>query len=100
MTLSMISVFLYCKFLKFPMDQNVGQRARSLLDPGPFLIKPKYWTSRQYPIRITILLIFSYFRTYKNLEKRVIVECDGETIPLPSLQGTIYILRQQILDIF
>ena len=100
MTLSMISVFLYCKFLKFPMDQNVGQRARSLLAPGPFLIKPKYWTSRKYPIRITILLIFSYFRTYKNLEKRVIVECDGETIPLPSLQGTIYILRQHILDLF
>ncbi len=25
-------------------------------------------------------------RTYKNLEKRVILECDGEAIPLPSLQ--------------
>ena len=28
-------------------------------------------------------------RTYKNLEKRVILECDGETIPLPSLQGIV-----------
>ena len=28
-------------------------------------------------------------RTYKNLEKRVIVECDGEPIPLPSLQGIV-----------
>ncbi len=27
-----------------------------------------------------------FFRTYKNLEKRVILECDGEAIPLPSLQ--------------
>ncbi|KAG8456779.1 hypothetical protein GDO86_002529 [Hymenochirus boettgeri] len=26
-------------------------------------------------------------RTYKNLEQRVILECDGVTIPLPSLQG-------------
>ena len=29
------------------------------------------------------------YRTYKNLEKRVIVECDGEPIPLPSLQGIV-----------
>ena len=28
-------------------------------------------------------------RTYKNLEKRVILECDGEAIPLPSLQGIV-----------
>ena len=28
-------------------------------------------------------------KTYKNLEKRVILECDGETIPLPSLQGIV-----------
>ena len=33
--------------------------------------------------------IFETFRTYKNLEKRVILECDGETIPLPSLQGIV-----------
>ncbi|XP_078785946.1 diacylglycerol kinase delta isoform X3 [Oryzias latipes] len=26
-------------------------------------------------------------RTYKNLEQRVLLECDGRTIPLPSLQG-------------
>ena len=30
-----------------------------------------------------------YNRTYKNLEKRVILECDGEAIPLPSLQGIV-----------
>ena len=30
-----------------------------------------------------------FCRTYKNLEKRVIVECDGEAIPLPSLQGIV-----------
>ena len=30
-----------------------------------------------------------YCRTYKNLEKRVILECDGEAIPLPSLQGIV-----------
>ena len=29
------------------------------------------------------------YRTYKNLEKRVILECDGESIPLPSLQGIV-----------
>ena len=34
-------------------------------------------------------VIFETFRTYKNLEKRVILECDGETIPLPSLQGIV-----------
>ena len=28
-------------------------------------------------------------RTYKNLEKRVVLECDGEAIPLPSLQGIV-----------
>ncbi|XP_015258692.1 PREDICTED: diacylglycerol kinase delta isoform X1 [Cyprinodon variegatus] len=26
-------------------------------------------------------------RTYKNLEQRVLLECDGRSIPLPSLQG-------------
>ncbi|XP_069473981.1 diacylglycerol kinase delta isoform X2 [Ambystoma mexicanum] len=26
-------------------------------------------------------------RTYKNLEQKVLLECDGRTIPLPSLQG-------------
>ena len=35
-----------------------------------------------------IFLIYMY-RTYKNLEKRVILECDGESIPLPSLQGIV-----------
>ena len=35
------------------------------------------------------MYISFYFRTYKNLEKRVILECDGESIPLPSLQGIV-----------
>ena len=34
-------------------------------------------------------LSHDYCRTYKNLEKRVILECDGEAIPLPSLQGIV-----------
>ena len=39
-------------------------------------------------------LLFVYIlnvtsRTYKNLEKRVVLECDGEAIPLPSLQGIV-----------
>ena len=37
---------------------------------------------------LNIFLIYMY-RTYKNLEKRVILECDGESIPLPSLQGIV-----------
>ena len=41
------------------------------------------------PIFQINLVIFETFRTYKNLEKRVILECDGETIPLPSLQGIV-----------
>ena len=41
------------------------------------------------PIFKINLVIFETFRTYKNLEKRVILECDGETIPLPSLQGIV-----------
>ena len=41
------------------------------------------------PIVQINLVIFETFRTYKNLEKRVILECDGETIPLPSLQGIV-----------
>lgn len=28
-------------------------------------------------------------RTYKNLEQRVQLECDGQRIPLPSLQGIV-----------
>ncbi len=32
------------------------------------------------------MCISCFYRTYKNLEKRVILECDGEAIPLPSLQ--------------
>jgi len=28
-------------------------------------------------------------KTFKNLEKRVVLECDGEAIPLPSLQGIV-----------
>ncbi|XP_072330817.1 diacylglycerol kinase delta isoform X4 [Scyliorhinus torazame] len=27
------------------------------------------------------------YRTYKNLEQKVLLECDGQRIPLPSLQG-------------
>ena len=30
-----------------------------------------------------------FCRTFKNLEKRVVLECDGEAIPLPSLQGIV-----------
>ena len=36
-------------------------------------------------------------RTYKNLEKRVILECDGETIPLPSLQGIVVLNIQSFM---
>ncbi len=36
-------------------------------------------------------------RTYKNLEKRVILECDGETIPLPSLQGIVILNIQSFM---
>lgn len=28
-------------------------------------------------------------RTFKNLEQRVQLECDGRRIPLPSLQGIV-----------
>ena len=28
-----------------------------------------------------------YHRTFKNLEQRVRLECDGQLIPLPNLQG-------------
>jgi len=28
-------------------------------------------------------------KTYKNLEQRVQLECDGQRIPLPSLQGIV-----------
>lgn len=28
-------------------------------------------------------------KTYKNLEQRVLLECDGTRIPLPSLQGIV-----------
>ena len=28
-------------------------------------------------------------RTYKNLDQRVQLECDGQRIPLPSLQGIV-----------
>lgn len=37
------------------------------------------------------------FRTYKNLEKRVILECDGEAIPLPSLQGIVVLNIQSFM---
>ena len=30
-----------------------------------------------------------YQKTYKNLEQRVLLECDGTRIPLPSLQGIV-----------
>jgi len=36
-------------------------------------------------------------RTYKNLEKRVILECDGEAIPLPSLQGIVVLNIQSFM---
>ena len=47
---------------------------------------------RKFNARDTIVLkikLTMNFRTYKNLEKRVILECDGESIPLPSLQGIV-----------
>ena len=28
-------------------------------------------------------------RTFKNLDQRVLLECDGQRIPLPSLQGIV-----------
>ena len=37
------------------------------------------------------------YRTYKNLEKRVILECDGEAIPLPSLQGIVVLNIQSFM---
>lgn len=36
-------------------------------------------------------------KTYKNLEKRVILECDGEAIPLPSLQGIVVLNIQSFM---
>ena len=35
------------------------------------------------------LFVRLFCRTFKNLEKRVVLECDGEAIPLPSLQGIV-----------
>lgn len=32
---------------------------------------------------------FSFQKTYKNLDQRVQLECDGRRIPLPSLQGIV-----------
>lgn len=28
-------------------------------------------------------------QTFKNLDQRVLLECDGQRIPLPSLQGIV-----------
>ena len=33
--------------------------------------------------------VFLTQKTYKNLEQRVKLECDGHVIPLPSLQGIV-----------
>lgn len=41
-------------------------------------------------------------QTYKNLEQRVQLECDGKRIPLPSLQGIVVlnINRLVLSDLF
>lgn len=39
-------------------------------------------------------------KTYKNLEQRVHLECDGHRIALPSLQGTPYNIPIQLHTFF
>lgn len=43
---------------------------------------------KYYVILILIIILFDK-KTYKNLDQRVQLECDGQRIPLPSLQGIV-----------